>query len=229
MKLVKDWCRMAARLMAAVFVVSFAGGTAFGQALRVEIPYPFAFGGKVLPPAIYTFRVSGVWLIARSDSSGPFNNTIISSLGGPSELFRDGSLVFEKSESGRILSEVWIPGSNGIQVHSEPKDQTRDVLLISELNKTKAVSGKTAFSQTCGKCHGSDGKGDTGADKFFKITIPRLNSAAVQRKSDAEFRELIAKGSSVMPPVEINESGFQHRLPPQDVDAVIAYVRTLKQ
>jgi hypothetical protein len=32
-----------------------------------------------------------------------------------------------------------------------------------------------------------------------------------------------------MPPVEIDESGFRHRLPPQDVDAVIAYVRTLKQ
>jgi hypothetical protein len=43
------------------------------------------------------------------------------------------------------------------------------------------------------------------------------------------LREQISQGSRLMPPVEIDESGFRHRLPPQDVDAVIAYVRTLKQ
>jgi hypothetical protein len=51
----------------------------------------------------------------------------------------------------------------------------------------------------------------------------------VQGKSDAELKELITKGSGAMPPVEIDESGFRHRLPAQDVDAVIAYVRTLKK
>jgi hypothetical protein len=51
----------------------------------------------------------------------------------------------------------------------------------------------------------------------------------VQSKSDAELKEIINKGGSAMPPVEIDESGFRHRLPPQDVDAVIAFVRTLKQ
>jgi mono/diheme cytochrome c family protein len=86
-----------------------------------------------------------------------------------------------------------------------------------------------AYDQTCFRCHGAGGKGDKNADKFFNTTIPRLNSAEVQSKSDAELKEIINKGGSAMPPVEIDESGFRHRLPPQDVDAVIAFVRTLKQ
>ena len=58
-------------------------------------------------------------------------------------------------------------------------------------------------------------KGDKNADKFFNVTIPRLNSAEVQSKSDAELKEIIIKGTRAMDPVEIDESGFRHRLPPQ--------------
>jgi mono/diheme cytochrome c family protein len=122
-----------------------------------------------------------------------------------------------------------MPGTDGILLHSIPKDHIRDVLLITGLDQTRKVSGKAAYNMTCGRCHGPDGKGDQRADKFFNITIPRLSSAEVQSKSDAELREIITKGSRVMPPVEIDESGFRHRLPLQDVDAVIAYVRTLKR
>ena len=54
-------------------------------------------------------------------------------------------------------------------------------------------------------------------------------SASVQGKSDVELRDIITKGSSAMPPVEVDESGFRHRLPAGSVDAVIAFMRTLKQ
>jgi cytochrome c5 len=199
------------------------------QAMRFDVPYAFTFGAKVLPPGSYTFRASGVWLIAQSDSGTTVNGSILSRITGPAELLRDGSLVFEKSPKGRILSEVWMPGSNGLLVHSVAKGHDHDVLLVSGLSQTRAVSGKEAYSLTCARCHGADGKGQPGADKFFNTAIPRLSSAAVQSKTDEELRDLINQGSSAMPPVEIDEAGFRHRLPPQDVNAVIAYVRTLKQ
>jgi hypothetical protein len=50
----------------------------------------------------------------------------------------------------------------------------------------------------------------------------------VQGKSDADLKEVITKGSRKMDPVEIDESGFRHRLPPQSGDAVVAYLRTFK-
>jgi mono/diheme cytochrome c family protein len=118
---------------------------------------------------------------------------------------------------------------DGILLHSIPKDHTRDVLLLTDLNQVRNASGKAAYDLTCGRCHGMDGKGDARADKFFKTTIPRLTSEDVQSKSDTALKEIITQGSSAMPPVEIDESGFRHRLPPEAVDAVIAYVRTLKR
>ncbi len=71
--------------------------------------------------------------------------------------------------------------------------------------------------------------GDKSADKFLNTTIPGLRSAEVQEKSDAELREIVTQSGRTMAPVEIDEVGFRHRLPPESVDAVIAYVRTLKR
>jgi mono/diheme cytochrome c family protein len=218
--------------MAFLLVVFFAVGLAVaqeGQAVRFEIPHEFMVGSKVLPAGKYTFSVDNFGLAVKSDTSGTIRTSIITRLSGPAEFLRDGSVVFDKTESGRILSELWLPGGDGLLLHRTPANHQREVLIASALSQTGTVSGKAAYNLTCGRCHGPDGKGDERADKFFKTTIPRLNSAEVQSKSDAEFRELITQGSSVMPPVEIDEAGFRHRLPPQDVDAVIAYVRTLKR
>jgi cytochrome c5 len=231
MKHMKTRFVRASWLMAFVVVTFFAicPAPVQAQAMRFDVPYAFTFGAKLLPPGSYTFRTSDVWLIAQSSSGEAFNGRVLSTITGPSELLRYGSLVFEKSPNGRILSEVWIPGSNGLLVHSIAKGHDHDVLLVSSLSQTRAVSGKAAYSLTCARCHGADGKGEPEADKFFNTTIPRLSSAAVQSKTDGELREQIHQGSSAMPPVEVDEAGFRHRLPPQDVDAVIAYVRTLKQ
>jgi mono/diheme cytochrome c family protein len=224
---------MARRLMAFILVTFFAVGLAFGQTgqiMRFEIPYEFTVGSKVLPAGTYTFTFSLEESRLRVQSAkGGTSTNIITQLSGPAQFLRDGSLVFDKTEGGRILSEVWMPGTDGVLVHSVPKNHRRDVLIVPVLSETRTVSGKAAYGLTCARCHGPDGKGDEGADKFFNTTIPRLSSAEVQSKSDAELRQQITQGGRLMPPVEIDESGFRHRLPPQDVDAVIAYVRTLKR
>jgi mono/diheme cytochrome c family protein len=205
---------------------------AFGQrhAMRIQIPYAFTVGAdsKVLPAGSYTFSAARNVLDVESDV-GSLTGMIITQLSGPGNFLEAGSLVFDTTGGAHILSEVWIPGTDGQLMYVIPKGHTHDVLLASYLSTTHAVSGKSAYIQTCGRCHGAEGKGNKNADKFFNTTIPRLNTAAVQAKTDAELKNLINNGSSVMPPVEIEESGFKHRLPPQDVDAVIAYVRTLKQ
>ncbi len=224
---------MVGRVMAAVLALFCAAGAAFGQgvqAVRAQIPYQFTFGSKVLPAGSYTLTVTKFGLQAESVSGEMYRATIITRLGGPSALLSGGSLVFDKSDSVRILSEVWMAGADGILLHSTPKNHTHEVVLLSEgLDEKGTLSGKTAYNQTCIRCHGNEGRGEKSADKFFSTTIPRLNSPEVQAKTDAELKEIIMKGSNAMPPVETDDSGFRHRLPPQDVDAVIAYVRTLKK
>jgi cytochrome c553 len=220
---------MVRKLMTFLFVTIFSVGLAFGQTMRFEVPYAFSFGPKVLPAGTYTFAVHNGFLVLGSDTGVSSHGNIITRLSGPAEFLRDGSLVFDKGDSGLTLSEVWLPGIDGLLLHSIPKGHSRSVLTAPNLDLTHTYTGKAAYNLTCGRCHGPDGNGDKRADKFFNLTIPRLTSAAVQNKPDAELKQLITQGSSVMPPVEIDEAGFRHRLPPQDVDAVIAYVHTLRQ
>jgi mono/diheme cytochrome c family protein len=230
-QVVSKWV-LKASLMTLVLVASVAGAPAFGQTgqgMRLNVPFAFSFAAKLLPAGTYTFIVAGSRVTVASTTSGPTSQSVISEINGPSELFRDGSLVFDKSESGLILSEVWIPGVGGQLLHGVPKGHARTVLSAPDLNENRTYSGKAAFNLTCAKCHGGDGKGNKEADKFFDIAIPKLTSDEVQKKTDEELRTQISKGNGKMPPVEVDESGFRHRLPPNDVDAVIAYVRTLNK
>ncbi len=224
----------ARRFMAFILVTFFATALALGQAgapVRFNVPYAFTVGSKVLPAGTYTFSMSPDLssLMVDSAARSEARMSIITLINGPNELFRGGSLVFERKSGSLILSEVWLSGTDGALVHSVSKGGDRLVISGASLDPNRSYSGKAAFNLTCARCHGDSGKGNPEADKFFGLAIPRLNSAAVQSKSDAELKQLITQGSSVMPPVEIDESGFRHRLPPQDIDAVIAYVRTLKQ
>lgn len=217
-------------LMALGLSVFCASG--FGQAVeavRAEVPYEFTLGSKVLPAGRYTLTVTKFGLQVQSSGGDVYRASIITRLGGPSALFQGGSLVFDKSGNVRILSEVWMAGADGILLHSTPKGHTHEVVLLSEdFDDKTTLSGKTAYNETCIRCHGANGRGDKAADKFFNLSIPRLNSAAIQSKSDAELKEIITKGSNAMPPVETDQAGFRHRLPPQDVDAVVEFVRTFK-
>jgi mono/diheme cytochrome c family protein len=88
------------------------------------------------------------------------------------------------------------------------------------------LPGKAIYDQTCKRCHGLEGKGDTVADKFFQVSIPRLNSAYVQQKSAAELKEVITHGRRNMEPVRIGQPVAKHDLAPGQVDDVVAYVRT---
>jgi len=91
------------------------------------------------------------------------------------------------------------------------------------------LSGKAVFERTCAKCHGPNGQGNPAADKFFKTPVPRLDSAYVQSKSDEELKDIISHGKRNMDPVRMGQATVQHLLDPRSVDAVVSYVRTLKQ
>ncbi|MGA2571180.1 MAG: cytochrome c [Terracidiphilus sp.] len=220
----------AARLLACLLASGFAATLAQGQIReRVEISYPFTISSQQFQPGTYVVSINDRSLVMESSTGEKASQTGISRLAGPNTFLQGGALVFDSTDGGHVLSEVWIPGEDGILMYSIPKGHTRSVVLVSELTARNHPSGKTAYDLTCAQCHGDKGKGNVKADQYFGVTIPRLNSAPVQSKSDAELSEIIASGTKTMPPVEVEESGFRHRLPPQDVDAVVAYLRTLKQ
>ena len=85
-----------------------------------------------------------------------------------------------------------------------------------------AVDASALFAQACAKCHAADGTGGLP----MAVNGPRpadLTTVEWQRsRSDAEVISAIRNGRGAMPP-------FQDVLSSQQVDALAAYVRTLKR
>lgn len=89
--------------------------------------------------------------------------------------------------------------------------------------------GKEVFEKVCSECHGQRGSGNRVVDKFYKLEIPRLNSAKVQSMSDDELKNVIMNGRRKMTPPLVGTPYMQHKVKPELLNDVVAYVRTLKQ
>jgi cytochrome c6 len=74
------------------------------------------------------------------------------------------------------------------------------------------------YQGKCVGCHAADGSGSAIGKKLgardFRI-------ADVQKESDAELGDTIAKGKNKMP-------GYEKTLKPDDIKALVVYIRTLK-
>jgi mono/diheme cytochrome c family protein len=91
---------------------------------------------------------------------------------------------------------------------------------LSAQKKGDIAKGKTLYSR-CSVCHGDSGEGKEAIGKALGATMPHLGSKEVQSLDDAAIRKVIVEGKGKMKPV-VNLSS-------QEVDDVIAYVRTLKK
>ena len=80
-----------------------------------------------------------------------------------------------------------------------------------ELNETQQL-GRQVYAQSCGVCHLQPSMG-------VKTYGPPLNKASAGGK-DEIMRVFIVNGSERMP-------AFKHYLKPAEIDAIIAYVRTV--
>ncbi len=84
-----------------------------------------------------------------------------------------------------------------------------------------ATAGKDVFLKKCKTCHGEDGQGNKGMAEVLKTTIPPMDAAEVQSKSDAELKKIITEGKDKMKPMkDLGEA---------DIANVIAFVRTFKK
>lgn len=77
-------------------------------------------------------------------------------------------------------------------------------------------TGEALFKTKCAMCHGPDASGKTKMGEMLKV--PDLHSADVQKKTDAELTELIAKGKGKMP-------AYSDKLSKDQISKLVAYVR----
>ncbi|MFY9555554.1 MAG: cytochrome c [Blastocatellia bacterium] len=83
---------------------------------------------------------------------------------------------------------------------------------------TTAADGAATFKAKCTACHGADGSGNTAAGKSLKVRD--LRSAEVQKQSDEQLFNIIAKGKGKM-------TGYQKTLGAEKCKEQVAFIRHL--
>lgn len=79
-------------------------------------------------------------------------------------------------------------------------------------------AGETLFKSKCAACHGPDGKGEVPMGK--KLGAHDLNSAEVQKQSDAQLTEVVTKGKNKMP-------AYEGKLSKEQIAELVAYIREI--
>jgi cytochrome c6 len=94
------------------------------------------------------------------------------------------------------------------------------VMALAASSPAKAAEdGAALFKTNCVVCHGADG---TGTPTGKSLKAPDLHSDAVQKLTDAQITTQIADGKNNMPP-------FKGVLKPEQIKALVVYVRTFKK
>jgi mono/diheme cytochrome c family protein len=85
-----------------------------------------------------------------------------------------------------------------------------------------------AWKAKCSSCHGAAGKGDT--EKGQQMKIADMTTAEFQAKKDDELKNAILNGvKKEKGGVKQEMDAFKGDLTPEQVDALVAYIRTFKK
>ena len=116
----------------------------------------------------------------------------------------------------------------------------KQIRVLASITAASLLVGGTALAQTdpkkverawkakCSSCHGAAGKGDT--EKGQQMKIADMTSAEFQSKKDDEFRNAILNGvKKEKGGVKQEMDAFKGDLTPEQVDALVAYIRTFKK
>ena len=91
-------------------------------------------------------------------------------------------------------------------------------MLTLPFSAMAADEAADLFKSKCAMCHGPDGAGKTVMGE--KLKIPDLQSADVQKKSDADLETIISKGKEKMP-------AYETKLSKEQVERLVSYIRSL--
>jgi hypothetical protein len=113
---------------------SLYAGQSTAEVLKAKIDFPFIAGGRALPAGVYEFRKDDAAQVFRIQGAGRTGDVvnIITELAGNLRMNPEGnSLVFDIVNNKYVLSEIWIPGSNGYLVEATKGPHAHKVVKIS--------------------------------------------------------------------------------------------------
>jgi len=100
-----------------VFVMGGAMAYAQSQTATAEIGFPFVAAGKEMAAGKYTFDVTPAWTVMLRGGPGTSGVMLpVVTMLGRHDQDKDPEFVFDKIDGKLVLSEVWIPGKDGLLV-----------------------------------------------------------------------------------------------------------------
>jgi mono/diheme cytochrome c family protein len=104
---------------------------------------------------------------------------------------------------------------------------TASILFSATARAETDKKTERLWKAQCASCHGQEGKGDTGPGKAMKVQD--MTTAAFQAKKDDELKKAVVSG------VKTEQGGVKQEmdafkdLTPEQVDSLIALIRSFKK
>jgi cytochrome c6 len=128
---------------------------------------------------------------------------------GHSKIFaKENSLENHGEHMSRILFHLVVPAAISVCLVA--------LALPTGIHAQSDVA--KAYKKNCVLCHAADGSGNSSSGKA--LGAKDLASSEVQKQTDEELTEVIAKGKGKMP-------AFSAKLKPEDIAQLVAYIRAI--
>ena len=124
-------------MVAALFALLAVPTSAFAaQTLKTDITFPFRVGEKTLPAGHYEFRISYgeelVNVVNPSNGAGAVTTFLTYLAPTPHSTATDAHIVFDKVGNTYTLSELWIPGQEGILVYATKGKHEHQIIHVKQ-------------------------------------------------------------------------------------------------
>jgi cbb3-type cytochrome c oxidase subunit III len=107
-------------------------------------------------------------------------------------------------------------GARAAAAEAPPQKKLKGAALLER--------GRTLYAQNCARCHGADGRSQTEQGELYGATdLADARWWKTERVNDRRLTSVIANGKKGGMPA------FGKRLARDDISAIVAFVRTLKQ
>lgn len=106
------------------------------------------------------------------------------------------------------------------------------LVMVTGAGRASAETDKKTvrtFKAKCASCHGEDGKGATEQGK--KMAVRDMTSADFWKDtSDTKMKDAISNGVKAVKDGKKQEmEPYKDKLKPEDIDALVAYIKTFKK
>ncbi len=100
-------------------------------------------------------------------------------------------------------------------------------VAIQPASAADVEAGETKFKQLCATCHGDDGRGDGPAARALRPAPRDMSDAEWQEEVTDDHIRLVTEKGGPAAGLAPTMTAFGHALDEDDLDNVVAYIRSL--